>query len=458
MTPSSSLLGTLLLFAAALAPAAGAAAGDEDLRDVVLLRDGKEVRGRILQRYDEQELVLVQDGRTVEIPRQDVSLIAHDTRASLRTFLDERRTGLTLDQEWALVARADQLGLPRLGDLQAWHVLTLDPRHTGANERLGHRLRGGVWQWRLDGRWLEPEEFEERMTDWGKRLVLHGENWRLETNTTIRIAVDTLFDLERAWTHWMDTLGAELKATEVVVEPAYGMKVLVFKDQEDPAYSRWIGSEREPFYGASLEYRTQDGEPNAIFTHVGSNPYPLKLMELAGQQLLYTTLRYGRRSGDAPEVEQARHAYWAEIGAGYWMTRVMGGTPGYARPVPFRDAPSVLRAAQQPAPRGSALANPDKELPNLINLPFRQYHSTDEDRVSILRAKAMTFFTFLLVENPDVVHRGEVTGSGRDALLNYLREVYATPRGHSSSAFDEAIAPGEIEDLQEPWHRFLHGG
>jgi len=429
------------------------AAGDE--RDVILLNDGKEVRGRILQRYEEDKLIVLDGSRTVDIPRANLFQVVNDTRANLRTFLQERRPRLSLGEEWALVARADQLGLPRMGDLQAWHVLSLDPRHTGANERLGHRLRRGKWEWPVGRRWVEPASFEERITSWRERLTMESENYRVETNTSIEVAVNTLFDLERAYTYWLDHLGANLRAAEVPLEPQYRMKVWVFATREEPAYPRWTGGERVPFYGASQEYVTERGEPNIVYTDTGGSAYPRRLMELAAQQLLYTTMVHGRRTGNAPVTELGRPAYWAEVGVGYWFSQVFGGVPGYAAPGPFRPTSSVRRIAGQRAPRGSALFNRRKELPNLISLPFREYHTTDEEEVSYLGAKAKTFFTFLLVEDPPVVRNGQLVGTGREALLGYLRQVYGTPRGHSSSAFDDAVKPGKIEDLQPVWEEYL---
>ena len=215
----------LLVLGLAVAPLVGfgsPVSGDDDERDVIVLaKNGQEFRGRILRRRDEDGLVLMQGSRR-KVFEHGTYVIQSSVVDNLRTFLKARTEKPSLAEEWQLVARADALGLTRMGDLQAWHVLGLDPRHQGANERLGHTLKKGTWRWKhekSDKKSYTPEDFEERITEWKTRLFLESENYRIETNTSIQVAVDTLFDLERAYTFWQSQMGAELNLSEVPIDP-----------------------------------------------------------------------------------------------------------------------------------------------------------------------------------------------------------------------------------------------
>ena len=61
----------LVLSLLALVPAA-----DDDLRDVVELEDGDIVRGRVVQRFEPEELVVAQGGKTERFPWSEVKSIS----------------------------------------------------------------------------------------------------------------------------------------------------------------------------------------------------------------------------------------------------------------------------------------------------------------------------------------------------------------------------------------------
>src|SRR5262245_18403533 len=107
---------------AALLAAAVLHAQDE-LRDVVERRDGRQVTGRVLTQFAADELVIVQGGKRVRVPRADVSkldLVAHRIRV-----LCERRVKQQKSQKAQsfLIDFANDQKLPALARLQAMWVV-----------------------------------------------------------------------------------------------------------------------------------------------------------------------------------------------------------------------------------------------------------------------------------------------------------------------------------------------
>lgn len=460
MRPSKLALVLLALVAVPRADATPTLPGiEDDLRDRVVLRDGRELRGRVLQRHGEA-VVLYEGTRRTEVPREEVAEL-HTVRDAVDRFLAGHSPGLTVDEEWARVALATDLELPEMATLQAWRVLTLDPQHEGANELLGHPRIKGEYRW-LHGRRrrkdrVTPEEFAERIRDWKQRLVLESEHYRIETDTSLPQAISVLFDLELAYLYWLEDFGEELEAGEDVVKADHKMTVWVFQEAEDDGFKQYLNSEREPFYDPSMDTFTEQSNPNLLLTYYSetSGERPEQLFELAVQQLMYSLLVLSRRDGWIPNQQYTIPAHWAELGFGYWYGRQLGGRAGHARRQPFVAEARTRRLANVRLLTGPlSNGNARREMTNLIGLERRYYYILGDDEVSqIYRAKARSFFRFLIEQDPEVVLNHRVVGSGREGLMRYLREVYITPTSHSTSAFDDALG-GKVELLYEPWVRW----
>lgn len=437
---------------AAVAPPA-AAAGEDDLRDSVLLENGKTLRGRVLERYGEEHVILYQGNKRKKLPVEDVVSLT-TVRDKLRSFLAEHVEGLTVEEEWGLVQTALDLELPRMADLQAWRVLVFDPQHDGAHEHLGHVRRRGAWRWPIDRKQLKREDWEETIQDWNDRLVLESEHYLVETNTSLHQAVNCLFDLELVYLEWMDRFGEELRAGEEVLRDEDRMVVHVFRDRQDKGYKDYYNKKREPHYDPSTQVRTSKGFSNLAFVHynMGRGSRPVGFFDVAIQQLMYSTLVLSRQSGYLPHDVTTRDGHWVELGFGYWFGRQFGGSPGYARHLEFTAEPKTARLANVRMTRGPLSSRPvRKEVKNLIGLELRHYYTIDKDNTSeIYRAKARNFFRFLIETDPPVIHRNKVVGSGRAGLVRYLREVYVKPTSHSSSSFDDSLG-GKAELLYDPW-------
>lgn len=428
---------------------------DKDLRDRVLLKDGKELRGRVIERYGEEHIVLYKGQSSDKIAHEKIQSM--DTvRDRLRTFMGEHVQGLPPEEEWKLVELAERLELPEMARLQAHQVLLTDPDHLEAHKFLGHKQRGDDFLWPAGRRFLPKKDFDEYIRDWSDRFVLESEHYVVETNTSVESAVQVLFDLEFVYLRWMDEFGEDLNAGEEVLQKdQHKMTLHLFPTKNDKGYKDYYNGQREAHYDPSTQVTTARGNPNLAFTFYqsGIGSHPSEFFDIAVQQLIYSTLVLSRRSGYLPPNLQSRNAHWVELGMGYWFGRQFTGTPGYARTLQFRPEPRTQQLANRVLRSGRlSRRHTRKEITNLIGLEHPIFYAIDkEGTAQIFRAKARNLFRYLIEENPVVMKRDKVVGSGREALFYYLREVYITPTAHSSSAFDKGLGGAKIEELYDGW-------
>ncbi len=447
-------LALALLFCWSPALCAGPQTSGDLFRDKVTLKDGKQIEGRLLERYHPEHVVLYRKTNQEEIPHADIESI-RTLRDDLQSFMGGHREGLTIEEEWRRVQEAVGLNLNNMARVQAWKVLTLDPQHGPANEFLGHSPIRGKYNWLLGKKKYSPEDFAERIGDWRDRFVLDSEHYTLETDTSVLKAVQVLYDLEAVYLHWMQEFGKELQAGEDVYLANHRMTMHVFENRDDRGFTFALNSRREPFYDPSSTTTTaRTSNPNLAFTYYqgGTNDRPVDFFNVAIQQLLYSTLVLPRRNSFVPANEYSTPAHWLDIGMGYWLGRQFGGPAGYARPQRFvsdsrnRELAS-RRLRSGPLSGGSAA----RELTNLVSLGRRYYYNVSKDNTNELyRAKARSFFRYLMEEDPPLVLNNKVVGRGREGLLRYLREVYIHPTNYSSKSFDNALG-GKVELLFEGW-------
>lgn len=427
-------------------------AGDLGLRDLVVDKRGNELRGRVIRRYGPEGVVLLDGGSSRTVKPHDVARV-ETTRDRLTTFLAERKEGLTVEQDWKLVARAGELQLPHMQRLQALHVLLRDPEHVQAHEWLGHKRRNKQWRWAVGEHVATKAELDKLVTKWSDRASLRSEHFVVETNTSVRNAVNVAFDLERLYVAWLAEFGELLGLSEDVRDPLRVMTVWVFPSKYVEDFKDSISALREPFFSAATNRVTNDGNPNLSFTYYREGEeFPVDLFDIVTQQLLYSTSVLGGVKGELPSDDATRMCHWVEFGMGYWFGRQFGGKAGYAERTSFVSDPSLRRQALVEAPSGP-LAKARHELTNLIGLELEQFHRTNE-LTALHRAKARAFVEFLMTQRPQIeVRRGRVL-RGFEGLIGYLREAYHTPRSHSSSAFDDALG-GKVEALEGPWKAWL---
>jgi len=444
---------------AALLPLVPLPAGDDFdwQRDRIVLKNGKEERGVVIEDTNPARVVLLLDGnRRREFPREEVERV-DKLRDRQAAFFGVRRPGLDGDQEWQLVEDAQRAGLPDLARLQAWRVLLADPTHAGAHELLGHRRSGGDWEWELDGKLVSQKRFEERSRDWNSRLVLESGHFVLETDAGLARATEVLFDLEGLYLWWMQHLGPFLHPTEDVDEPRE--EKMTFLVHKNLASFQPI-SQREPYYDPSGLETTSKGGTNVARTfYVPDAERPEELFELGAQALIYSTLLLGETKGGKPELQLRRSAYWVEIGLAHWVALHAGGKPGFPEfQIPFTGAFRLdfdtARLSLDPVSAPHPLANQRYELTNLIGLGY-DYFVGNSSNIPLAKARCASFVAFLLETNPDVYKGKKAVGKGRDGLWYYFREVYGTPTASSSSAFDDGFNDGKLESLEEAWKAWV---
>ncbi len=424
-------------------------------RDRVVRKNGKEQRGVVIESFDPEHLVLLRDGgRREEIRHADVAQV-DKLRDRLASFMAIRRPELPLGTEWNLVGDAQGAGLRHMARLQAYHVLTKDPDHAGAHEFLGHRRSGSKWKWELDGKSVSAEQFEERSADWNDRLVLESEHFTIETNCQLRKALDVLFDLEALYLWWMENLGPILGASEDVDDPREEkITFLVHRSADESSFLK-LDSRREPYYDPSGETTARDGSFNVARTYMTPDGYlPLRLFELGTESLIYSTLLLGKTKGRQPTATMRQHALWVEIGMGAWVARHCGGKPGYAEiQKPFQKDfqldPTDARLTLQPLDRPHSLLLTKHEVTNLIGLSHEDFVGSSEN-IPLCRARCASFVAFCIEADHPILAKKKEVGRSRAGIWSYLRDVYGTPKAHSSSAFDDSLG-GKIEQLEEPW-------
>lgn len=445
-----------------IAPGTPGAFGDglDWQRDRIVLRDGKEERGIVVQSFEPDHVVLLREGnRRVEIPRSEIERVDL-ARERLAAFLRVRRPGLPPASEWDLVVDAQRAGLERTARLQAYHVLLLDPEHDRAHEFLGHRSAGESWKWVLDDKEVDRERFVALSADWNHRLVLESEHFAVETNCGLRRGLDVLFDLEGLYLWWLEHLGASLRAAEDVDAPDERMTFLVHQSRDDPSFLQ-LNTAEGPYYDPSGLTTTAGGGFNVARTYYDSDEgRPLQLFELATEMLMFSTLRLGR-SLDEADFKIRRLSHWAEVGLGAWIARHCGGAAGYpAIAAPFQSgftlAPESVRLALAPLHHPHLLLKGPSELANLVELPFFELVG-DEPNVPLARARAVSFVAFLLEADPRTGTDGENPRGGREALWCYLREVYCTQEAYASTAFDACLGGGRVAEFEERWKTWTAG-
>lgn len=421
----------LLVLTAGLLPAAlpaqRSARGDDE-RDKIELQNGREIRGRVVQRYDTEEVLLVQGGKRVRVEPKKIKSM-RTVRDELRAFF-EYRDALDLDEaanHWDLSKWADGRALHALARTEAYATLARDPDHVEANEYVGNRKKGKRWMWRYDDRWMSREKFDERTSDIGHAFELESETFAIETNAGLKKATDALLDLERLYVWWHDEFGKELQLDEII-KP---MRVKAWaKAEKFPAWS----SDKIPYYVPN-PYQDQ----SFVFFDEGRNR-PTGLFSVGSQHLLYHAL--ARRAD--PGNQQNRFCDWLELGIGEWADSCFRGPAGQAEP----GLPDKNREQAALAILGDRYS-----LKNMLHLTLRDhFYSTGSLRRSgrtdarVHWAAAHMFTAFLLDEeaNPGI----------RPKLLEYLRLALAEGKGDSSSAFDDAIGR-RIEEFEKPWAEWL---
>lgn len=398
-----------------------------DRRDQIELTSGAVRTGRVVQRYEPEHLLISDGGNRDKIPWPQVARIK-TVADMVAELLDMRSEGLSLAAEWSLAEIAHARGLEDLARLQAWHVLLRDPDHEAAHALLGNAGKKGAWRWRWDGEFLSPAAVAKKAES---RFELRSEHFRLRSETGLRVAIDTLFDLERAYATFWREFGKELRPLslfdpiEVELHPSADALPKLNSDLADPYCDPSVrgGSVVHTYLVAPTE----------------------RAANLAGvtlEQLLYTTLltpKAGR-----PDTFDERIAAWLEIGLSHWFTSRSQGRPGYLR----LEAPKLdLVLADR------ALRHRPYGLEQLIHLRIQHFFE-DRSLVGFHLANTAMFVAWLM--DPDV-QAGDPKVDVRPRFLAYVRACFHDGKGNGSSLLDDCLGReiGRLENCEAPWVAWL---
>ncbi len=412
-----SVLAALVLWGGAIAQGR-----DADHRDKVFLADGSVVEGRVAEPFATDEILVMQGGKRVRVPRAKVKELQL-VRQMVAEFLDRRRKAAKdVDANWALVGWATEHQLDDLARLQALTVVMLDDEHEAAQTFLGHRhhpKRG--WLWPDGHKWYTRKSYEEHHASWGHALELPAEHFVLRTDGGLARGIEVLIDLERLYVLMFDEFGQSL----VLAEALRPMQIKVWKDEKE--FPKWESGALPYFVPAPF-----DDAGNSYYPADGDRP--VGLFEIGTQMVLYRCLA---RDGN-PGGPQQRYCATAELGFARWMQSRMNGAPGRAvagEPTLGTDEANLALHAR------------DFGVENLLHLSLRSsFYGGFGDTPAISWASAHAFVAFLMDQ--------ELRPSRRDAFLHWLRLALAEGKGDSSSAFDDAFGT-PIESLEEPFKRWL---
>lgn len=420
----------LPLLSAALTAQAVEPIGRDDRRDVVELDRGQPVTGRVVNPFDKEEVLVLQGGKRVRLPRERVKsmvtvrdLLAELLHMHLSTPNEASR--LQILAEWARSKELDDMAA-----LFAYRALCIDPEYAPAHELLGHRQQGEHWMWRRGERFMTKAAFDEYVADYGHPLELKSEHWQLRTDAGVERAVDTLLDLERLYLFLFEKFGARLDLYESL------SPVLVLARKNEATFPGWTQ--------LPIPYYHPPGTPEGVYTFFGADKdgpagRATALFRVGTEALLNRCLAV-----DAvyPTFEH-RLVDWFEIGFGQWVESQLAGAPGRAVPRP----PSMTQERVR-----LVLDERRYKLPILLQRNVDDnYYDSVTDYKEMDWAYAQAFVAFLMEDQTE--------GGTADKLLAYAYQSMRKKKGDSSSAFDKAFG-ARIETLEKPFAAWLrqHAG
>ncbi len=429
--------------ALAVVAAAAGVPGQDDLRDVVTLKDGTLLRGRVFARYEPGQVTVRVGQERRTLPASEVAAL--DTvRDRVREFFARLdRLPNNVKNRWFLAEWAASRGLPDLARVAALDLVLREPDHEGARALLGHRRHKGEWQWPFDGAWKSLAELEALRSRWQDAWCIEGEHFRVKSNADLRRVVDAVWDLERFHLAWFDRFGEGLRLYEVANDK---MQMEIWRDER-----RFPGNKTVP---GEANHKSPWFDPGGgdLFGHVPPQPgwrtdrkvaisytyfpdetaaRPLRLFEAATSHLIFCTV-----GGNSNVASGYRPAAWCEVGLGRYLDHSMTGPAGRATLGAWRIDPQDGRAV---------LAEREHRLRDVALYDSKKLWGGVSDENAFAWPAAELAVAWMLESG-----RTEL----RHALLGYLGFVYRPIRMDSSSELDRLLGQ-PIERLDAPWRAWI---
>jgi len=377
-------------------------------RDRLVLVDGKELRGRVV--HENADEVLLRVGSTDKAIARKLVREVHAVASNHRALLQEWQHTSPEDPAALLrLARtADEQGLPHEARLFRWYALLRRPDDVELHQMLGNRRAGKQWLVALGDKRVPFESADAMGVDFAAAWRLRSEHFELRCAAGLRVALDTLLELEGQYHAFHTAYGDTLRLLELC-EP---IPVHLYRDRAQmPPLSGSIGA----------YYQTDSG---TLFTCC-ENGRAYALAHEATHALLHHTFgRAARAKGELPAwLDEA----WAEHFAGRLQTRVPG------KPVLLeRSVQSLHRTTLANTAAGDLLG-----VHRVLNLQAGDFQASTGQGGKY--AQAWALFTFLFEHGDDAM---------RTRFADYLRQA-AAGKGQAST-FRKLFAAHERE-LPDAW-------
>jgi hypothetical protein len=232
-----------------------------DQRDTVYLESGRKVRGLVVLELDSRVAVLV-GSREQWIARSKIARIesiANSQRELLGKF--DKATD-SVSSFLDLARFCDKRHLNHEARLFHWRILLDQPDHAGAHKALGHRSTKQGWRVMFAGGLRTMEQLEKVHSEWGKAWKLRSEHFKVRTDTGLRRAVYTLFELEYFYRHLFDLFQVDLELRELT-KP---IQVYLYKNRKQfPSLSSTSSAFFSPGENILYTFATRRGRPRALF-------------------------------------------------------------------------------------------------------------------------------------------------------------------------------------------------
>jgi len=392
-------------------PAPGIAVATSDDPDVVSLKNGKQLEGRVLVETPEKVVVRVKNRRT-EVPRAEVTEVRSIER-SMAEFLTryDALASKDVDQLLELASYCESSELLGEAHNLLLRVLTLAPEDERVWTKLGGVRNAKGWRLKVRGRYMTLAQMRERVSDWKNALELTTAHFLLRTDIAPERALDLALNLERAYKTYYEVLGPHLELQVFDEVP----EVHVFADRRDyPS---------PPAPGQVAWFSRSDNTVHVDGTHPDA---ALAATHELAQLLIHNSFR--TTIGDGGAI-----APWAERGIAQAFSVALHVEDGVAR-WEFGRPATVLFAqdAVDKEPLGL------RRILTAGNAAFEG--GTDATRYA---AEAYTLTHFLVnAEN----------GKHRRGFAEYLRSSY---KGQGAATHLERALGVELDTVEREWRAFV---
>ncbi len=386
------------------------ALGADDVRDVVKLKSGSELKGRVV--YEDDETVVLRVGsRDQTIPAKSVASVESVAR-SLEEYLERLRQTANDDVAAHLDLAAFCLSrrLEREGRLEALQVLRSDPKNEKAHEILKHRRSGDSWFVSLDGGEVAWSLVDKTTSDFGKAFRLDTEHYSIRTNAGVGAAVDLARDLEYEYSAFYQVFGEDLKLREIL-EPMTVNAYRTRKDWPPSAASHAGGYFDSAGRIAYIYYETFPGRPPGLF-HEGIHALLFMAIERA-------------QGGSVPA--------WVDEGLAMYFESALTGPPGLPTLELGRIDASLFREC-------ASAVKPDG-LTRVLNYNASDFQASTNQRYKYAAVYTLVHF---LIHADGEAHRQKFAA--------FLRE--ASRSKASSSRFEKALGSDE-RVIEKAWRKYV---